>query len=283
MDAGDIEEINLHLKFTIMKSLKIFLFFSAIFGLLFYSCGKDCTDDQNPECPNYNPCKNLKETTAEFFVYDYPGNRVLPKTWEWADTDTVGMGAILEAKIYCVSGAFSYEWILDGTRYYGRKVEFKGGLPYNKKIDVTLIVRNKEFNKKCYPNDNGIDTFFRSFYTLPYLQESSMLKGIFRGVFEDNPFDSVDFVFHPDSNLVTFPSKECKNWFSCEYITANSCWLYVTSHLLPTPNPNPKCNFYSSAMFILDKKGVDFKLTFYNDTEPLKVYKKMFGRKIKQL
>jgi hypothetical protein len=261
---------------------KRILFLVVLFVSLFYGCGKDCSDDTNPECPNYNPCKNIQKTSASFKVYDYVGFIQLPPTWEWYDTDTVRFGCIIEADFYSVAGGISYEWLIDGTRYSGRRIEFKDGLPKGKNLNIQLIVRNQNVKKSCYPDDDGVDTFRRSIYVLAQGQESRALWGIYRGAFEDKPLDSIDFVVHFDSLKVNFPTIRCKNEFNYEFLNNNTTWLYITSIYINPPNESNSCNYNNSSIFTINKFN-NFTLKFFDEKDYIKVNRIMKGRKIKQL
>lgn len=60
-----------------MKKYSLILISSL---LLLNSCCKDepCTDDTNPQCSNYNPCKNAKEPTGTIL-------RCVGKSELWSD------------------------------------------------------------------------------------------------------------------------------------------------------------------------------------------------------
>jgi hypothetical protein len=258
-----------------------FFITTVLYAVLFYGCGKDCSDDTNPDCPNYNPCKNIQKTSANFKVYDYVGFIQLPPTWEWYDTDTLRFGCIIEADFYSVAGGISYEWLIDGNRYTGRRIEFKDGLPKGKNLNIQLIVRNQNAKKSCYPDDDGIDTFKRSIYVLAQGQESRALWGIYRGAFEDKPLDSIDFIYHIDSGLISLPFQNCRNYIrNNEFMNINTSWFAIW----PDLNSSNDCNFEHFGILKINLKSNLFLINLYGKEYNSKIIiKTMKGRKIKQL
>jgi len=198
VDAGDREEINLHLKFTIVNSLKIFLFFSAIFGLLFYSCGKDCTDDTNPECPNYDPCKGKTPTNANFKTMVYCGDTLVEVDFAM---NHVAMWYFVAED----STADEYLWEIGSETYTTRIVNLKG-FPNEVHIPIKLTVKRNKPNTKCFPDDKGIATLTKSIYshvwtdfvynyskqTTPINTTLKTVNGTFHGYKKSNPNDYFD-------------------------------------------------------------------------------------------
>ncbi|MCU0352108.1 MAG: hypothetical protein MUF43_14975 [Flavobacterium sp.] len=269
-----------------MKTIRI-IAVSLFFSFIFLGCGEEpCNDINNPKCPNYDPCVKLKKTTASFKIYDYPAIEP-PSTWEWEDTDTVRFGVIFEADMTYddVENVkdLHFLWKIGGGTYTGRTVTIgDASIPFNQNIDVTLIVFNSNVNKKCFPNDDGIDTIKRTFFGKGYGVKPAWF-GIYRGAYEDNPKDSIDFVMHKDSVKVKFPSEFCLNEFSHEIQTYTSTWLYITDYYIQPPNKDKKCNMLSSAFFSLNPNTKIFTMNIYNDNKPNVKFKIMHGRRLKSL
>jgi hypothetical protein len=132
-------------------------------AMVLNSCRKPCTDPTNPNCENYDPCYNLKPTSAGFKTYlpipDFVG---FWKTAGWVydvESDTIGVECYFRAE----EENAKYTWLIGGGVYHTRTVsiDFRtSNLAPGTRVPVTLIVE-KEPNKKCFPNDNGKDTFIK--------------------------------------------------------------------------------------------------------------------------
>lgn len=128
-----------------------------IFLPLLFSCRKECMDYKDPECENYNPCWDAEEVNAGFKVfetYSFP----VPYSEKWYniyETDTFHNIAIFKADC----DDCEYTWLIGSGIYNTREVYLRFfSLPALSQVEITLIVK-KSPNKKCFPNDDGVDTF----------------------------------------------------------------------------------------------------------------------------
>jgi hypothetical protein len=260
VDAGDREEINLHLKFTIVKSLKIFLFFSAIFGLLFYSCGKDCTDKSNPECSNYEPCYGKTATNANFKTLVYCGDTLVEATigtnvfteWHLMPDDTT---------------ADEYLWEIEG-KFYTNKTITIHSFSKDGEIPIKLTVKNKNSNKNCFFDDKGIDVkekniVLENYYNFVYSYVDSTspkntkhktLNGNFKGYNKSN-----------SNNIFTISFKLLYDfqWIrgAPAYYNANLRLPFFDLINLPYKNKGIINTF-------LEPKGVNYSTFTYNSIAP---------------
>lgn len=130
-------------------------------AMVLNSCRKPCTDPSNPNCENYDPCFKLKPTSAGFKTYDPIADFVgFWKTAGWVydvESDTIGV----ECYFVADEENAKYTWLIGGGVYHTRTVSINfstSNLPASTRVPVTLIVE-KEPNRKCFPNDDGKDTF----------------------------------------------------------------------------------------------------------------------------
>lgn len=233
---------------------KMTFFIIIFFQILLYGCIKNsCTDDSNPDCPNYNPCKKSIETTASFKIYDRLSG-ISPIGWVWQDTDTVSIGAIFEADMpYKADGSISYEWHIGAGIYYSKLVEIPDGMPLNQNLSAMLIVRNSKLDKSCFPLDDGVDTFIRNYYTSDSYKR---LNGVYRGAYSSKPFDSFDFLLNIDSSLISLPYKNCTNFIGIDEINNGTISFFLSSF----PNTISECRVDSRVTFTIDKNSKCFCL-----------------------
>jgi hypothetical protein len=253
------------------KAITFFLF------LQFFLAGcikNNCTDDTNPDCSNYNPCKKNIETSASFKIYDrIAGNA--PIGWVWQDTDTVSIGAIFEADMpYKADGSITYEWHIGAGIYYTKSVEIPDGMPLNKNLTAMLIVRNSKVNKLCFPNDDGIDTIIRNYYTS---SSYSRMNGLYRGAYSSKPLDSFDFILHQDSSFIKLPYKNCSNFIGIDEINNGTISFFLSS-VSSTLN---ECKIDSRVTFSIDRYSKYFELKYLNHQNSNDTL--IQGRKIKSL
>jgi hypothetical protein len=185
-----------------MKHSKHILFLSSIFCLLFYGCCKeDCTDDTNPDCPNYNPCKNLKEPTGKIL-------RCLGKSELWSDSfayfdlgDTflITRSGGSYISVFCPDTGCTYEWTV-GSETITDQGFFRQNIPANTPIEVTLKVTLKDPNN-CIPADKRTKTTKRIFFGVEnYDGKLYNYYGKWKGYYTDDPTKEVIVEFRTDND-----------------------------------------------------------------------------------
>jgi hypothetical protein len=170
-----------------MKKIIIFIFVV----LLGQGCCKDCTDDTNPECSNYNPCKNIPSRPASFRMYEELG-MYLPDSLAYissnyiddGDTGVLGEGFIIFSADY--PNADSYEWQIgnEARRRTGKSVDvdFEGNT--ERSIKITLYVKYSK-NTDCFKNYNGYDTVSKTIHFTDYLKHC--IWGTYIGTWSHKP------------------------------------------------------------------------------------------------
>ncbi len=174
------------------------------------SCCKDevqCNDPRNPECINYNPCIDAKTVRADFTMLEEGDALGLDPFWEYYDTDTsiwnnVRFNAIEE-------NAKKYTWYI-GTEIqprFGKSIVID--FSSNKTPKRIRLIVEKEPNKSCFPNDDGVDTVDRMLYFLDRYDSLNMpIIGKFRGISTENLNEikdvSIGYFSYQGSIHVTF-------------------------------------------------------------------------------
>ena len=160
-----------------------------------------------PKPPEPDPCLGKNPVTADFHIYEgFPGG--YPDGWELYDTDTVATGSVI---FKALEEGAQYEWRL-GRETIRERSFARSDFPRGTTIPVSLKV-TKTPDNDCFPEDSGIVTKIRWFYTTPSGCENrfSNLKGRFRGYNSDNPDKlvtiEIDPCFRPPEDRLnrTFP------------------------------------------------------------------------------
>ena len=186
------------------KLLIALLLFTLV--LISNSCCKDesCTDDTNPQCSNYNPCKNLPTRPASFKMYEELG-MYLPDSLAYlsqnyiqdGDTGLIGEGYIIFQADY--PNADSYEWQIgnEGSRRTGKSVDVSFGGNTERSIKITLYVKYSK-DKDCFKNYNGYDTVSKTIHFTDYLKHC--MWGTYIGTWAHNPTKLDTFQYRTEEN-----------------------------------------------------------------------------------
>jgi len=129
----------------------------AILALGITSCKVECYDHTDINCENYDPCFGVEKTSAHFIVEES-----LKEHWIECDT-IIGRGNISAVRFTASQDADSFIWSIGSETIYGKSF-IRQSFPPNERISVSLIVINKNPNLKCYPTDDGRDTFSKIIY-----------------------------------------------------------------------------------------------------------------------
>jgi hypothetical protein len=183
--------------------LKIMKLTLALFVVVFFStCKKDCCQDPtNPKCENYDPCYGKKATSAFFIIEEK-----FSTLDKWIECDSVnGIGNISAVRFSALNDADSFIWTIGSETIYTKSFT-RFDFPLKKHIPITLVVINKNPNKKCFPNDDGRDTFKRMMYTWGreiewdqskgayVINNPKPIQGVYRGYYESDPKKEVTIV-----------------------------------------------------------------------------------------
>lgn len=169
-----------------MRNL-FFVFLLGIIGIGVSGCDEDCTDETNIDCPNYDPCWRETPVSAEFTIMQGLGYN---EQRRYFPGDTFETGFV---RLQALQKLDSYEWHIgsDNRVFSGQTVELNYS-PNTGWINVMLIGKKKH-RTGCLPDDDGIDTIQKSFYLVPF--DTSLVKGIYRGVSLSQPLDTFEFEF----------------------------------------------------------------------------------------
>ncbi|MCE2964109.1 MAG: hypothetical protein ACK5UE_03650 [Chitinophagales bacterium] len=176
--------------------------YALLLGLWMVSgCCKDdpCNDDTNPNCPNYNPCKNVKEPTGKI-------SRSMGHSDIWSDSfGDYDMGdTILFTRsggnyiaIRCLDTGCTYEWTIGSEKIYEQGF-VRQNVPANTPIEVTLKVTLKD-PINCIPIDKRTKTTKRTFFGIEnYEGKIYNYYGRWKGYYTDEPTKEVIVEFKTD-------------------------------------------------------------------------------------
>lgn len=177
----------------------VFLLGMSVIGIS--SCHKDCTDETNIDCPNYNPCYNAVETSADFrFGYTVGTQQGGINHTFYTDTFVPGRRIGFFAND---ENAEYYEWKVGvddrtwDTPYFSLQFDEADSLIlYSEPIEVRLITHRTP-HKDCYPNDDGIDTSYRYIH---FLRPTNAFLGTWRGSLSENPDEVYDIKIYVEDN-----------------------------------------------------------------------------------
>ncbi len=145
-----------------MKTNSIILILALKRNTWNFSSAKIIVTTPGRDCKNYDPCYGVSETNADFkmevAIY---GRGASP---EWFELDQLFDGG-RTVRFTPKHDLDSVVWLI-GTERLTNNVIVRSNFPRDRTITVTLIGKRKP-NNRCFPLDDGIDTFSRSFYVHP--------------------------------------------------------------------------------------------------------------------
>ncbi len=167
--------------------MKVINFQNFVLLAITFICIHSCKRDDAPQ----NPCGNSHTTSAAFkveedfaFIPDYD----LPY-WQYYATDTIATDvarfSILDPSVdSCI-------WRIGAGIYKTKvtKIEFTNQLQITPSfnVPVTCIAYRKP-DKRCFPNDDGIDTSSRMIYVTKLC--NALINGSYQGYLTNNPTDT---------------------------------------------------------------------------------------------
>lgn len=185
--------------FKTQNMKKIIIIITSL--IILNSCGKECKDESNPDCPNYNPCKNIKEPTGKIL-------RCVGKSELWSDSfayfdlgDTflITRSGGSYISLFCPDTNCTYEWKI-GTEIITEQGFFRQNIPSNTPIEVSLKVTIKDPNN-CIPKDKRTKTTIRTFYGVEnYDGKIFNYYGKWKGYYIDEPNKEIVVEFKTDKN-----------------------------------------------------------------------------------
>jgi len=183
-----------------MKNFKNCFLIGLLGVAVLIGCEKDddtapCCDPSNPACSNYDPCFGKVATTAYFTIAQqyYP---IGENANVFIEDDIVSGGTLKFTAI--PQEGVTYTWLLGAdTIVGGYEVTIPlGNLPEG--IYGNSLTVSREPDSLCFPNDDGVDHFSRSFTRIDGCEAAFL--GRFRGMFL-NLEDSVDIELVGSSSI----------------------------------------------------------------------------------
>jgi hypothetical protein len=156
--------------------------------LSFHSCKDDCQNPRDPDCENYNPCTDAKQTSAAFTIKEARYTEIIePRLADFLmDTDSCYARSIYFEALQLDADSYIWQIGSEIQPRYGKQVNVV--FPDNLRgttFTIQLIVKRKP-NTSCFPNDDGIDTLTRKFYYVKFNEPLSW-EGTYVGSDDDKP------------------------------------------------------------------------------------------------
>lgn len=185
-----------------MKTNKLFQTVLLMVGLMLLAqcCKPDpdpptpppCTDQTNPDCPNYDPCYGEHPVTADFKMYDdiFTGG---PFAGTWYEDSVLFKGNI---KFEAFEDSAYYKWYLgqEVLEGYGDSIVTKGISNLDPGTYDAALVVEKAPNLMCFPDDDGRDSIYKTFTIVDRCDLLVINK--YKGVFNSAPEDSLVIEFY---------------------------------------------------------------------------------------
>jgi len=152
------------------------------------SCKDECQNPRDPDCENYNPCIDAKQTSAVFTIKEANYRQIIdPSLADFLmDTDSCYARSIYFEALQLDADSFIWQIGSEIQPRYGKQVNVF--FPDNLRgttFTIRLIVKRKP-NTSCFPNDDGIDTLTRKFYYVKFNEPLSW-EGTYVGSDDDKP------------------------------------------------------------------------------------------------
>lgn len=191
---------------------KLFLLpLSIVFVFFQISCEKDCLDERNPECSNYDPCIDeiLPDAGFHFYreYYDRFGDTIYLPIRDTVYNLPAGGGSLVTFKADN-DQMDTYEWNIgvDPRVFTGSRVPL-GFTNIDGELSTTLTV-HKESKEDCIPEEEENVSLTKSIYfkVVDNIKDFP-IYGSYRGVNEDTPLDTftVDIALEVLNKIRNFP------------------------------------------------------------------------------
>lgn len=163
--------------------------------IIFSCCDEDepCTNPRNSNCPNYDPCIDVKEADASFRIIDSipgfdcnDGRGIINLVYE---VDTIWSSKSLYFKAN--KPASSYEWKIgsDPTIHTEKEFKLSFGDEILGNVQVTLVMKIND-QDNCLTSITKSDTLTKVIHFIQPNNETALVNGFFKGVNIDAPLDT---------------------------------------------------------------------------------------------
>jgi hypothetical protein len=202
---------------------KVFYLVALAVGMVFVMSGcKDCDDPSDPDCGNYDPCFGQEEFKPNFDII--LGFEEHPEGTEYVPFP-IGNGHSRYRFLYGDSTIRSAAYFRAPDDYDSVKWEigYEDFYRTEKFLLIQFGIRDEVIpirmygfrvpNKKCFPNEQPIDTVVRNI-TLMH-PDSSRVFGNWIGAYETEPNDSFEFTIYSPKltqmKIINFPPNVLNN------------------------------------------------------------------------
>ena len=167
--------------------MRLLLFLIISIGILVSlgSCKKEkCHDPSNPDCDNYDPCYGQDPIETEIEL-----SQRVALTGKFQDFyfETDSIYPQTQIRFHCPLDGAKYTWTLGAETITSQTFERTFFTAPFGEYTVKLVAE-KQPNKQCYPDDNGIDTIIRKFRIVKPCELECF--GVFKGKWDNLPADS---------------------------------------------------------------------------------------------
>jgi hypothetical protein len=190
-----------------MKQLFEYFLLLALISGVFSACDKDdepCDDNTNPECPNYDPCLDVQEPNARFFVED---RLIWPEFGEylWIH-DSILKGGPVRFRSPFEDSQVLHTWYI-GSQVFDTPSVIRNFSAVQRPDFITVShVVTYQVDSLCYPEATGRDSVSQTFYLTDFVSELLTIDNIFRGV-HNNTVDSFDFKIRALQSFTGIPAQ----------------------------------------------------------------------------
>lgn len=149
------------------------------------ACKRECDDERNPDCENYNPCAGSLPTSADFMVEESPLREFnqLAKTTLSCDTVLTINDVFFTAR----QDFSSYDWsMLEDANFKRNTRSFRIWFLKPGSFHLRLIGRRAA--SACLPGDDGVDTVIRKILVLD--GKYNQILGRWWGANQSSPADT---------------------------------------------------------------------------------------------
>lgn len=244
------------MRFLISLTLCMVVLFAA------QSCKKECHDPANPACENYDPCFGQKKTNADFTISEYVGGKSF-------ETDEVWRNSYVQ---FTAKQDFdSYQWVI-GTHkdtFYTKSCGLSG-FPEGQSVQVRLVGKRAP-NTGCFANDDGIDTFYKTFKVTAH-DSLRPIYGEYEGYYDAYPNKKVTVKVWRDMTP-DFPTWKAKTFFTNipvegievrELFSIGSTAIYLNG--VGDDGPNGGYRMEGYVYLLPDKKTLKAEYTHWDTT-----------------
>ncbi len=259
-----------------------------VLSFIVIGCDKDCPDNKNPRCENYDPCSVYVPASSDFDAMIIPlqqpdcqRNGVLMNYEHVEDTIFARSDVYFRAKDSL--GTFTWKIGTDPKIFTGREVKLFFPAHIIGNVQVTLY-SEKQGPSQCSDNNYTRDTLTKSIHFLPdsYRAQDtkwSNLHGEWKGVNSDAPKDTFTIdIPHITNDLINDYLNNlpvgCQNEFLDIYLERKFIIIRAVGKI--------SCKNPCGLGYVLDEDPNTIVIDYWLDgqTFPERIQKKFIGKRV---